>query len=76
MGTRTISIKDEAYERLKRLKRQGESFTDLINRLTQKRSLLELSEVATKEEVEALERAIDESRERRRQARRREIGAP
>lgn len=34
MGTRSLTITDEAYERLKERKREGESFTDVINRLT------------------------------------------
>ena len=35
MGTKTISIKDDAYERLKRHKRDNESFSDVVMRLTQ-----------------------------------------
>lgn len=34
MGTKTISIKDEAYERLAARKGEGESFSDVILRLT------------------------------------------
>lgn len=34
MATKTISITDEAYERLKEHKRDDESFTDVVNRLT------------------------------------------
>ena len=34
MATKTISIKEDAYERLKDHKREGESFTDVVNRLT------------------------------------------
>lgn len=75
MGTKTISIKDEAYERLKRLKREGESFTDLVNRLTKKRSILELSELVGEEEAESLAAAIERGSEERRKARREEIGA-
>ncbi len=33
MGTKTIGVKDDAYERLKARKREDESFTDLVNRL-------------------------------------------
>lgn len=35
MGTTTISLKDEAYERLKDAKREGESFSDVVIRLTE-----------------------------------------
>jgi len=33
MGTKTIGVRDEVYERLKARKREDESFTDLMNRL-------------------------------------------
>jgi len=33
MGTKTISIKDEVYDMLRRLKREDESFGDVISRL-------------------------------------------
>jgi len=33
MGTKTIGITDEVYERLKARKREGESFTELVDRL-------------------------------------------
>ncbi|WP_435176548.1 antitoxin VapB family protein [Halorussus sp. AFM4] len=35
MGTTTISLKDEAYDRLKEAKREGESFSDVVLRLTE-----------------------------------------
>lgn len=34
MGTKSLTITDEAYERLRECKRENESFTDVINRLT------------------------------------------
>ncbi|USZ67271.1 antitoxin VapB family protein [Halorussus salilacus] len=33
MGTKTIGLRDDVYERLKSRKREGESFTDLMDRL-------------------------------------------
>lgn len=33
MGTKTIGVRDDVYERLKARKREDESFTDLVNRL-------------------------------------------
>jgi predicted CopG family antitoxin len=33
MGTKTIGVREEVYERLKAQKRPDESFTDLLNRL-------------------------------------------
>lgn len=34
MGTRTIRVREEVYERLKARKRPDESFSDLLDRLT------------------------------------------
>lgn len=33
MGSKTISVRDETYRRLDREKREGESFSDVIDRL-------------------------------------------
>ncbi|WP_132057918.1 antitoxin VapB family protein [Halorussus amylolyticus] len=33
MGTKTIGLRDDVYERLKSRKREGESFTDVMDRL-------------------------------------------
>lgn len=38
MGHKTITISDEAYEALSRLKRDKESFTDVILRLAKSRA--------------------------------------
>lgn len=35
MATKTISLKEDAYNRLKDHKRGDESFTDVVNRLTE-----------------------------------------
>jgi predicted CopG family antitoxin len=51
MGSRNISISEEAYQRLASLKRPNESFTQVINRLTQKRSILELAGTLSEEDA-------------------------
>jgi predicted CopG family antitoxin len=33
MGTKTIGVREDVYERLKARKRENESFTDLVDRL-------------------------------------------
>lgn len=33
MGTKTIGIREDVYKRLKAQKREGESFTDVVDRL-------------------------------------------
>jgi predicted CopG family antitoxin len=50
LGTKNISISDEAYSRLAAQKRFNESFTDVINRLTEKRSILELAGILSESE--------------------------
>ena len=44
MTHRTLTISEEAYNALKRLKREGESFSDVILRITRSASLLEYVE--------------------------------
>jgi len=62
MGTRNISISDEAYSRLAALKGPGESFTDVINRLAGRASVLELAGVLTGEEASTFRSGIRELR--------------
>jgi len=63
MPSRTITISEEAYKRLKALKREGESFSDIILRLTSKTSLWNLAGILSKEEAEKLEETIVKNRE-------------
>ncbi|MBW1669723.1 MAG: antitoxin VapB family protein [Deltaproteobacteria bacterium] len=51
MGSKNISISEEAYQRLASLKKPNESFTQVINRLTQKRSILELAGTLSEQEA-------------------------
>ena len=37
MGTKTISIRDEVYSTLKNLKKEDESFSDVIGKLARKK---------------------------------------
>jgi len=62
MGTRNISISDEAYARLAGLKGPKESFTDVINRLAGKRSILDLAGVLTLKEAAEVRSKVGEIR--------------
>lgn len=62
MATKTISITEEAYERLRVRKEKNESFTDVINRLAGKRSIMEFAGILSEEEGEKLEKYIKERR--------------
>jgi len=62
MGTKNISISEEAYERLAALKRPNESFTEVVNRLTRKRSILELAGALTGKEGDEIRGEVAELR--------------
>ena len=73
MVSRTISLADDAYERLKARKRPHESFSELVRRLTAGPSLLQLTEVMKPESAGRLASAIEENRRQRRLVRAREL---
>jgi predicted CopG family antitoxin len=62
MGAKNISISDEAYTRLASMKAPNESFTDVINRLTGKKSILELAGILTEGEGDEMRRVVAEVR--------------
>jgi predicted CopG family antitoxin len=61
MCTRTIRLKDDVYERLKNRKREGESFSDLVDRLLDKGQTNWREGFGTlgAEEAEELEHAVE-----------------
>lgn len=63
MGTKNIAISDAAYERLRSLKRPGESFTELIERMTRSRSVADLAGLLTKSEGLEVKKRVSELRE-------------
>ena len=62
MATKTISITEEAYERLKTKKKGNESFSEVITRITNKKSILDFAGILTNEEADHLKKTIAESR--------------
>ncbi len=75
MAVKTITITEEAYRKLARLKRESESFTEVINRVLGGPSALELAgllDSATADKVEAkirkMRRDLDVRVERTRKA--------
>jgi predicted CopG family antitoxin len=71
MATKTISLDEEAYERLEAHKREGESFSDVVKRIAGERSWREVAGLLSDEEAEQLETVIEEGRERSRERRER-----
>ena len=62
MTTKTISITEEAYERLRSKKDERESFSDVINRITNKRPLSDFLGVLNEKEADLLENTIGKNR--------------
>lgn len=67
MGTKTITIMDDAYELLARSKRKDESFSDVVRREFSKQgSIIDCAGILsdlTDKQVEEMENAIKKSRE-------------
>lgn len=65
MGTKTIGLRDDVYERLKARKREDESFTDLMDRLMDetKPDWREGFGTLAESEADDLEQVVRESRE-------------
>lgn len=61
----TVRLSEAAYERLAARKRDGETFSEVVVRLTDDRSLQELGGVLGDEEADAVRDAVAERRERR-----------
>ncbi|ELY48901.1 antitoxin VapB family protein [Natronolimnohabitans innermongolicus] len=62
MATKTISLDEEAYERLKARKKEGESFSETVKRLAGERSWNEVTGILSEDEAADLEAAIDDGR--------------
>ena len=62
MGTKTMSLDEEAYERLKARKKEGESFSETVKRLAGERSWNEVVGILSEDEATDLEAAIEAGR--------------
>ena len=62
MATKTLTITEESYERLASKKKDNESFSDVINRITNKKSIMEFCGILSNERAESLRKSIEESR--------------
>ncbi len=62
MATKTISLDEEAYERLKARKKEGESFSETVKRLAGERSWNEVTGILSEDEAADLKATIEEGR--------------
>lgn len=69
MGTKTISLTEEAYERLKAAKKEGESFSDVVNRISPGVRLEEYWGILDDDAADELRETVAEGRNRRRAVR-------
>lgn len=63
---RNVRLTEDAYQRLKRRKQAGESFSDTVERIAGERSLLDLAGVLSDEEAQKMRDAMHEQDDRSR----------
>lgn len=61
MGTKTVRIDEDVYERIKSEKRPDETFSETIERLVGGASLLDLVGILSEEEADAFRDAIEDA---------------
>jgi len=70
MATKTISITEDAYNKLLRMKsRERESFSEVIVKISSGKSILELKGILSRESADSLEKSIFERRKLNRNVR-------
>ncbi len=74
VGSKTISLAEDAYEALSQMRQPGESFSEVVRRLTRTRSLADLTETMDEDAAESLAEAIEANRRDRTRRRREELG--
>ena len=62
MATKLVSLTEEAYERLDGKKTSGESFSDVVLRLTGKIKLTDFAGILTEEEAAKIEKKVKDLR--------------
>ena len=73
MGSKTIHLDEDAYEKLAAHRRDGESYSETVERLLGGPSLLELQGIYSEEEVETVEAKLHNSDVADRRRRRMEL---
>jgi predicted CopG family antitoxin len=64
MATKNISLDEDAYNRLDELKEDEESFSDVVKKITERKSLREISGIISEDEAEKMRKYVEKSREK------------
>jgi predicted CopG family antitoxin len=67
MSTKTVSLSEDAYKRLKSLKEDNESFSDVVRKVTKSSRISKFHGVLSEEKANEIEEKIHEHRERNRE---------
>lgn len=62
MGTKTIRLEEDVYEKIRARKREDETFSEAVDRLVGGASLLELAGLLSEEDAEDVSDAVEEFR--------------
>lgn len=62
MAFKNISLSLEAYEELKKLKKEGESFSEEVIRITKTRRISDVAGILSKKEAAELEKGVEKVR--------------
>lgn len=62
MATKTLTITEDAYERLHAMKEEGESFSEVIRRITSKVKLADFAGILSDEETKMVKERIGKMR--------------
>lgn len=73
LPARTVNLSQDAYDLLASLKRERESFSDVVKRLAGERSLLEIVGVLDQDQAIRLAERVEQGRERARRRRKQQL---
>jgi len=63
MATKSVTVKESAYEILKSRKKKDESFSDVIERIARRRPITDLTEVISDEDGEGIAEEVEKARD-------------
>ncbi|WP_311171089.1 antitoxin VapB family protein [Halobellus ordinarius] len=64
MGTKSVQLDEDTYAYIEARRREDETFSEAVDRLTRRPSISDLAGLLDSEDVETMRNAIDEADER------------